>query len=80
MARRPQIRGRGITAKEVREILADGSWKCHWQFVEAMGEVGANPAIGPMLHKMHDYGHLKRRLKRHPHKRMRVWYYKLKTA
>lgn len=45
-----------------------------------LGETGRNPVIGPMLHKMFTAGHLSRRLRKHPRKQMRVWYYKLKLS
>lgn len=73
----PQLRGRGITAEEVRHIFSDGGWKCRHQVMEAIGEVGNNPIVGPLLYKMFQYGHLKRRKKKHPNKQMKVWYYRM---
>lgn len=67
-------------AKEVRWALADGQARCRSEIVGMLGETGNNPVIGPMLHKMHAAGHLSRRLRKHPDKQMRVWYYKLKTV
>lgn len=73
----PQIRGRGITADEMRSIFAGGGWKCRHDIAVVMGEVGKNPIIGPMLYKMFQYGHLERRKKNHPERQMKVWYYRM---
>ena len=73
----PKIRVRGLTADEMRNIFADGGWKCRHDIAEAMGEVGNHPIIGPMLYKMFHYGHLARRLKKHPNNQMKVWYYRM---
>ncbi len=73
-------KGRCITSGEVRQILQSGAWRCRWQMAEAIGMVGEDPVIMPVVQELFKGGHLRRKKMRHPCKKMFVYYYQLKRG
>jgi hypothetical protein len=74
-----RIRGRCITTAEVLDILEDGGWHCRWDMAEAIGMLGEDPVILPVVQELFRAGKVRRRKRAHPVKRMRVYHYQLKS-